>query len=224
MNREDENEVYHLKLCLCPLCKNGIEVFGNKRPVSWILICRVILYSLMDIHKGTTYFSLKEDIHRFVADHWYIFGKLDQFKTNPNKWKKSFLDGLSHSPYFQSGTMTLKKPNYWKLRRRDCPWMKTKKFYATEEEEEEEFDPNMISTSKDGSPSPDLIEPPSRDRMKDYLTNKIEQSKTNLMNCGRICDSLVAEGNGAMKEVSSSLKYILSALDAISSSIDKTII
>ncbi|KAL7711801.1 Uncharacterized protein QTN25_010551 [Entamoeba marina] len=74
----ENDSIYHLRLCLCPLCKNGIKVFGEKRPVSWIMICRVILYSLMETNKGKVYFSLKDDIHSFVFDHWYIFGELDQ--------------------------------------------------------------------------------------------------------------------------------------------------
>ena len=134
----NQDEKYHLKLCLCPLCKNGMDVFGTKRPVSWILILRTIIYSLMELRKGVVYFSLKDDIHVFVRDHWQFFGELDQFKTNPQRWKKAFLDGLSHSPYFQSGTLTLKKPNFWKLRRTDCPWIKQKRINMKEEIDEDE--------------------------------------------------------------------------------------
>ena len=45
-----------LKLCLCPVCNKGREIFGEKRPISWILIIRIIIYSLMEINKGKIYF------------------------------------------------------------------------------------------------------------------------------------------------------------------------
>ncbi|ELP94169.1 hypothetical protein EIN_185760 [Entamoeba invadens IP1] len=113
-----------LQLCLCPLCLNGIPPCADTKTqlVSWIHIIRIILYSLNKLRPNTEYFTLKKDIYGYVAEHWYIFSTLKQFVTSPTKWKKSFLDALSHSPYFESGYNAFKTTGYWKLRILDNPW------------------------------------------------------------------------------------------------------
>ncbi|EDR22322.1 hypothetical protein EDI_300520 [Entamoeba dispar SAW760] len=121
----ENSSEYKLKLCFCPLCSSGITALGNtdsRGIVSWQHICRVILFSLTVKESPKKFFSLKGDMLWFVVDHWFLFGKLYQFRTNPNKWKKAFLDALSHSTYFESGTGFLKKPGYWKLTNTATPW------------------------------------------------------------------------------------------------------
>ena len=124
----EEGLPYTLKLCFCPLCEGGYKKIGldkiveNKGVVSWQLLCRAIVYSLTCMNTPRTFFSLNMDIYWFVVDHWWIFGKLNQFRTNPSKWKKSLLDALSHSSYFQSGTSDLKKTGLWKLTHYAAPW------------------------------------------------------------------------------------------------------
>ncbi|EDR28563.1 hypothetical protein EDI_338160 [Entamoeba dispar SAW760] len=118
---------YHLKLCFCPFCQSGIKSMGldkkdNKKVISWQLLCRSILYSLSIVNAPRVYFSLKKDIYWWIVDHWYCFGSLQQFKTSPSKWKKSLLDALSHSSFFESGTITLKKTGMWKLSHIIAPW------------------------------------------------------------------------------------------------------
>ncbi|EKE38237.1 hypothetical protein ENU1_172690 [Entamoeba nuttalli P19] len=120
-----------LQLCLCPLCINGIPNYNDTKTdlISWIYIIRIILFSLTKLYPQTEYFTLKKDIYGFVADHWYTFSTLKQLLifllvlTNPSKWKKSFLDALSHSPYFESGYSAYKTTGYWKLRVKDNPWL-----------------------------------------------------------------------------------------------------
>ncbi|EDR25268.1 hypothetical protein EDI_034410 [Entamoeba dispar SAW760] len=221
-----ENEEYHLKLCLCPLCKHGIEVFGSKRPVSWILICRIIIYSLMEIHKGVLYFSLKDDIHGFVATHWHIFGQLDQFKTSPNRWKKAFLDGLSHSPYFQSGTLTLKKPNFWKLRRRDCPWIKQKRCNIIEDEDDQEINQSLfLPQTTESSPIPDLNGIPTFDNAKEYLKMSFEYAKAQLNKCQLVCQNLEKDSQITqnMKMITEQLNYIHMSLNVIVTNIENSL-
>ncbi|BFU20467.1 hypothetical protein EHI8A_029590 [Entamoeba histolytica HM-1:IMSS-B] len=121
----ENSSEYKLKLCFCPLCSTGITALGNtdgRGIISWQHICRVILFSLTVKENPKKFFSLKGDMLWFVVDHWFLFGKLHQFRTNPNKWKKAFLDALSHSTYFESGTGFLKKPGYWKLTNTAAPW------------------------------------------------------------------------------------------------------
>ena len=121
----EDSSSYHLKLCFCPLCQVGIEVLQSKASkgiISWQYICRVVLFCLSVKHKPQTYFSLKNDMMWFISDHWYIFKNLKQFNCSPNKWKKAFLDSLSHSAYFESGTQTLKHSGYWKLTNIASPW------------------------------------------------------------------------------------------------------
>ena len=239
-----ENEEYHLKLCLCPLCKHGMEVFGPKRPVSWILICRVIIYSLMEMRKGVVYFSLKDDMHGFVADHWHIFGQLDQFKTNPNRWKKAFLDGLSHSPFFQSGTLTLKKPNFWKLRRTECPWIKQKKNAGVinkeideeinkREREQIERDSRKIDiqpqfgfiNSKENSPMPDFRQMHSIDQTKEFIKNTIDHCKVQLDKCSSVCANLSHNPNlnENMKKICDQFNWVHTALNTIAANIETTL-
>ena len=43
--------------------------------------------------------------------------------TGSKKWKKSFLDALSHSQYFQSGFATYRTTGLWRLRVPDNPWL-----------------------------------------------------------------------------------------------------
>ncbi|ELP87752.1 hypothetical protein EIN_411050 [Entamoeba invadens IP1] len=215
-----ENEEYHLRLCLCPLCKHGMEVFGAKRPVSWILICRVIIYSLMELHKGTIYFSLKDDIHGFVAEHWHIFGQLDQFKTTPTRWKKAFLDGLSHSPYFQSGTLTLKKPNFWKLRRKDCPWTKQKKCNIIEDDDEQ--NQTFLPQTSESSPMPDLGGAPTRDNAKEFLKISLEFTKQQLEKCGTVCGNLSSDPTLSqnMKTLIEQFNWIKSTIGVVSANVE----
>ncbi|KAL7720975.1 Uncharacterized protein QTN25_002178 [Entamoeba marina] len=116
----------HLNLCFCPFCNKGVsmvnEMSKDNKIISWILLCRCILYSLTVLNTPKLYFSLKTDIYWFIVNHWYIFGTLSQFRTSPSKWKKSLLDALSHSSCFESGTASLKKTGLWKLTRLESPW------------------------------------------------------------------------------------------------------
>lgn len=122
--KQKEIESRQLKLCLCPLCMNGIEQNeGSNQLISWIYIMRVILYSLTKLHPAIEYFTLKKDVYGFVYSHWHIFGRLKQFVDKPNKWKKAFLDALSHSPYFESGFNLYRTTGYWKLVLKRNPWV-----------------------------------------------------------------------------------------------------
>ena len=113
---QKEIESKQLQLCLCPLCINGLQNNdGSSQLISWIHIMRVILYSLTKLHPSIEYFTLKKDVYGYVYSHWHIFGKLKQFVDKPNKWKKAFLDALSHSPYFESGYNLYRTTGYWKL-------------------------------------------------------------------------------------------------------------
>lgn len=121
----EENEPYHLKLCFCPLCQKGMIVLARERSrnvISWQYICKVIFYCLSQIHKKEGYFSLKYDVHWFIVDHWYLFSQLEQFRTNPNKWKKAILDAMIHCNAFESGKSTVNKAGVWKLKKYEAPW------------------------------------------------------------------------------------------------------
>ncbi|ELP88496.1 hypothetical protein EIN_344260 [Entamoeba invadens IP1] len=116
---------YRLKLCFCPLCSHGFAAFGPtdcRGIISWQHICRIILFSLTVKENPKKFFSLKGDMLQFIVEHWYLFQKLQQFRTSPSKWKKAFLDALSHSTFFESGTGSLKKPGFWKLTNTATPW------------------------------------------------------------------------------------------------------
>ena len=121
----EENEPYRLKLCFCPLCQKGMIVLARERSrnvISWQYICKVVFYCLSQIHKKEGYFSLKYDVHWFIVDHWYLFSQLEQFRTNPNKWKKAILDAMIHCNAFESGKSTVNKAGVWKLKNYEAPW------------------------------------------------------------------------------------------------------
>ena len=127
---DDTDEPYKLKLCFCPLCQKGMTVLCKEKSrnvISWQYICRVIFYCLNEINKeghkeSDGFFSLKYDVHWFIVDHWYLFGQLDQFRTNPNKWKKAILDAMIHCNLFESGKSALNKTGVWRLRKYENPW------------------------------------------------------------------------------------------------------
>ena len=108
------------------------------------------------------YFNLKKDIYGYVEDHWYLFSQLNQFISPAKKWKKSFLDALSHSNFFQNGQEIYKTTGYWKLTIKDNPWIFINKDV-----------PNVIYTKEDiqyCSSSP-LLYDQSREVMRQEIDN-----------------------------------------------------
>ncbi|ELP85054.1 hypothetical protein EIN_080060 [Entamoeba invadens IP1] len=150
------DEPYHLKLCFCPLCQNGMTVLAKERTrnvISWQYICKVIFYCLSYIHKDNIFFSLKYDAHWFVTDHWYLFSQLPQFRTNPNKWKKSILDAMIHCNSFESGKSSMNKTGVWKLKIFDAPW-ENKDNSCAEEFEKMSMDTSyQVDTNSNSLPS-----------------------------------------------------------------------
>ena len=131
---DDTNEPYHLKLCFCPLCQRGMKGLAVDQPrnvVSWQFICKVIYYCLYSISRREEaknkkdkqyYFSIKQDVNEFIVNHWYLFGRMSQFRTNPSKWKKAMLDALIHSDEFKSGKEEINKPGMWRMLKYTNPW------------------------------------------------------------------------------------------------------
>ena len=100
--------------CNCLLCKLSDILIKNKY-VPWITISRIFYLSLMELNPQQVYFSVKTDIPSFIKSHWKILSQLNQF-TETSKWRKSMLDAINHSRFFQSGKEEYKICGYWKLK------------------------------------------------------------------------------------------------------------
>ncbi|KAL7720235.1 Fork-head domain-containing protein [Entamoeba marina] len=169
----EENEPYHLKLCFCPLCTKGMSVLSRERSrnvISWQYLCRIIFYCLFTIHKKNGYFSLKYDVHWFIVDHWYLFGQLEQFRTNPNKWKKAILDAMIHCNLFESGKNTMNKTGVWRLRKYETPWECHDNCYDSSEKQSTEVYANISNEDKDHNGKNAL---PSLSSLHKYTMNDI---------------------------------------------------
>ena len=152
------------------------------------------------------------------------------------------MDGLSHSPYFQSGTLTLKKPNFWKLRRTECPWIKQKKHNVVinkEIEDEKDDIPENTQVaqqteiqnqmrfinSNENSPMPDFSQVRSNDQTKQFIKTTIDSCKQQLDKCASLCQNLSINPhlNDNMKKICDQFNWVHNALNTISANIETTL-
>ena len=107
--------------CKCLLCRMKMVVFQDKH-IPWITLARIVYLSLMSIYPEKKFFSVKTDVPEFIQSHMSILSKLNQF-SNPNKWRKSMLDAINHSRFFQSGKDEYRICGYWKLKDTSIPFV-----------------------------------------------------------------------------------------------------
>ena len=110
-----------IKKCHCLLCKMKMVVLQNKY-IPWITLSRIFYLSLMSLHPEKQYFSVKTVIPNYIKSHWEILSKLTQFNDGA-KWRKSMLDSINPSRFFQSGKDHFKISGYWKLKDTSIPFV-----------------------------------------------------------------------------------------------------
>ena len=109
------------KSCSCLFCKMR-KVLIQSKYIPWITLARIIFLSLMTIFPQRDYFSVKTDVPDFVHSHWMYLEQLKQFSSG-SKWRKSTLDAINHSRYFESGKNEYQVSGYWKLVERSIPYV-----------------------------------------------------------------------------------------------------
>ncbi|EKE40716.1 hypothetical protein ENUP19_0274G0031 [Entamoeba nuttalli] len=107
--------------CTCLLCKMKLVILQN-RYVPWISLARIFYLSLMTLYPSKIYFSVKTDVPDFIQSHWSILSQLSQFGTG-SRWRKSMLDAINHSRFFQSGKCEYHVSGYWRLKDTSMPFI-----------------------------------------------------------------------------------------------------
>ena len=115
----EANHIAEVTNCTCLLCRMKMVIIDNKC-IPWICLCRIFFLSLRSIHPDKEYFSVKTDVPDFIHSHWACLSKLDQFHDSA-KWRKSMLDAINHSRYFESGKTLYHVSGYWKLKDTTMP-------------------------------------------------------------------------------------------------------
>ncbi|KAL7722184.1 Uncharacterized protein QTN25_000938 [Entamoeba marina] len=107
--------------CTCLFCKMKAVILQNKY-IPWITLARIFFLSLMALYPSKEYFSVKTDIPDFIHLHWKYLSRLSQFGEG-TKWRKSMLDAINHSRYFESGKFQYHVSGYWKLKDLSVPFV-----------------------------------------------------------------------------------------------------
>ncbi|KAI8892072.1 hypothetical protein BC833DRAFT_612704 [Globomyces pollinis-pini] len=102
----------------CSVCGNGFETIVRK-PMSWSIILRIILFNLHLRFPEKQYFSCKDDICPLLDTHWDYFKPGVERSAN---WKNTVSGAFSSNPsHFESGSLIMKHPGYWALKNREPP-------------------------------------------------------------------------------------------------------
>ncbi|KAL7718818.1 Fork-head domain-containing protein [Entamoeba marina] len=109
--------------CRCLLCVEFGDIVLNQKRLAWTTLCRLSFLS-MNTANPSDFINVR-DLFIFITNHWDVLGHLEQLKKK--MWKKSILDALNHSDFFQSGISQYHTNGYWKLLDITRPNIKTRK-------------------------------------------------------------------------------------------------
>ncbi|ELP87454.1 hypothetical protein EIN_097210 [Entamoeba invadens IP1] len=132
--------------CNCLFCRMK-DVLILNRYIPWITLSRIFFLSLMTLYPSKNYFSVKTDIPDFIQSHWAVISKLSQFSEG-GKWRKSMLDAINHSRYFESGKVEYHVSGFWKLKDTSIPFVEN---WLASDEQKEEYCVNETSISSEPS-------------------------------------------------------------------------
>lgn len=117
--------------CQCLFCSEFSDIVSKQKRLAWTTLCRLAFLSMKRKDNGE-YMHVR-DLFNFFNDHWNKISHFDQLKKKT--WKKSILDALNHSDYFQSGINQFHTNGYWKLMDSSVPSIKNRKSKKLEEKQ-----------------------------------------------------------------------------------------
>ena len=115
--------------CQCLFCSEFADIVSKQNRLAWTTLCRLAFLSLK--RKENNEYCHVRDLFNFFNDHWANISHFDQLKKKT--WKKSILDALNHSDYFQSGINQFHTNGYWKLMDTSVPSIKNRRSKKLEE-------------------------------------------------------------------------------------------
>ena len=115
--------------CNCLFCKDFLEIVSKQKRLAWTTLCRLAFLSIKK--PETNEFIHVRDLFNFFNEHWSAISHFDQLKKKT--WKKSILDALNHSDFFQSGINQFHTNGYWKLTDSTLPNIKNRRSKKIEE-------------------------------------------------------------------------------------------
>ncbi|EKE37999.1 hypothetical protein ENUP19_0242G0016 [Entamoeba nuttalli] len=109
--------------CNCLFCKEFSDSIKAQKRLAWTTLCRLVFLSIYQ--RTPVDFINVRDIFKFLSVHWDVLSHLEQMKKK--NWKKSILDALNHSDYFESGMSQYHTNGYWRLTDKSLPNVKNRK-------------------------------------------------------------------------------------------------
>lgn len=117
--------------CQCLFCSEFSDVVLKQKRLAWTTLCRLAFLSIK--RKDNNEYVHVRDLFNFFNDHWNNISHFEQLKKKT--WKKSILDALNHSDYFQSGINQFHTNGYWKLMDTSVPSIKNRRSKKLEEKQ-----------------------------------------------------------------------------------------
>ncbi|ELP89192.1 hypothetical protein EIN_485940 [Entamoeba invadens IP1] len=111
--------------CNCLFCSDYLEAVQKQKRLAWTTLCRLAFLSIAETQEKPTEFINVRELFKFIQNHWDKICHLEQLKAK--NWRKSILDALNHSDYFQSGISQFHTNGYWKLADTTIPNIKNRK-------------------------------------------------------------------------------------------------
>ncbi|ELP86404.1 hypothetical protein EIN_030850 [Entamoeba invadens IP1] len=100
--------------CQCIICQRSDALIRQDDKMKTTKICVMVLKALQELNPTQEYFSLKEDIFKFIKAHWHILSFIKPFTSQ--KWRKAILDAFNHCTSIQSGKGICKSRGFYKLK------------------------------------------------------------------------------------------------------------
>nr|BAN42119.1 hypothetical protein [Entamoeba invadens] len=163
------------RTCNCVFCRMKETLLQNKY-IPWITLARLVFLSLSSLNTNKRYFSVKTDIPEYIHSHWDLFKRLNQFNSS-TRWKKSILDAINHSRFFESGKIELHSPGFWKLKDNTIPLLDSSEYSDQGEYVAKTNSPSVDSFYSQNVLKPECIECNS---LEDYYTSSVTSAKQNI--------------------------------------------
>ncbi|KAG9305091.1 hypothetical protein G9A89_007731, partial [Geosiphon pyriformis] len=129
----------------CSVCRQGPEIY-ERLTMSWLSIVHLTLYNLLKLNRNRKYFQWKDEICRFIEEHWEY---LNPRKSKYSTWNNTVASVLSIHPEFLSGASDIHKTGWWTLRENSPPEKNLTKYKTNLKK----HDSSLISTPSKRKPT-----------------------------------------------------------------------